>query len=74
MEPFECEQYVRTSSEYATSQSAYLTSGMMITNEVDTFIPVKISNIPEGDMAVKRGARVEAIDGPVGQVDALLMN
>lgn len=75
MEPFECEQYIRTKlPEYLTSQSAYPISGMMITTEVDAYVPVKISNIPAGEMAVKRGARVEAIDGPVGQVDELLMN
>ena len=46
----------------------------MITTEVDTYIPVKLSNIPPGEMAVQRGARVEATDGTVGQVDELLIN
>jgi uncharacterized membrane protein len=75
MKPFECEQYIRTRlPEYLTSQSAYPISGMMITTEVDTYIPVKLSNVPAGEMAVKRGARVEATDGPMGQVDELLIN
>jgi hypothetical protein len=75
MEPFECEQYIRTKlPEYLPSQSAYPISGLMITTEVDTYVPVKISNIPAGEMAVKRGARVEATDGSVGQVDELLIN
>ena len=75
MVPFECEQYIRTNlPEFLPSQSAYHSSGKMITRKIDTFIPVKISNLPQGEMAVKRGARVEATDGSVGQVDELLID
>lgn len=75
MEPFECEQYIRTRlPEYLTTQSVMPVSGMVISRQVDTFVPVKISNIPPGEMAVKRGAQVVATDGPVGQVDELLIN
>lgn len=41
---------------------------------VATFIPLKRQNVPPGELALRRGARVEAIDGYVGQVDELLMN
>jgi hypothetical protein len=42
--------------------------------EVLTFTTVTHQNIPEGELALRRGARVEATDGYVGQVDALLIN
>ena len=75
MEPFECEQYIRTKiPEYLTSQSAFPGTGMVIKTEIDTYVPVKISNVPQGEMAVKRGTRVEATDGTVGQVEELLIN
>ncbi|MEW6028165.1 MAG: hypothetical protein ACOYZ8_12885 [Chloroflexota bacterium] len=41
---------------------------------VTTFIPVKRRNIPQDELALRRGARVEATDGYVGQVDELLIN
>ena len=40
----------------------------------DTYIPVKRQNVPEGELALQRSARVEATDGYVGQVDELLIN
>lgn len=41
---------------------------------VSTFIRVKRQNIPEGELALRRSARVEATDGYVGQVDELLID
>jgi sporulation protein YlmC with PRC-barrel domain len=41
---------------------------------VETYISVKRQNIPLNDLALRRGARVEATDGPVGLVDELLIN
>ncbi len=46
----------------------------MIPVETVTYIPVKHQNIPGYEQAVRRGAQVEATDGPVGQVDELLVN
>ncbi len=37
-------------------------------------IPVKRESTPEGELALRRGARVEATDGHVGRVDELLMD
>jgi sporulation protein YlmC with PRC-barrel domain len=37
------------------------------------YAEVKRQNIPQGELAVRRGARVEATDGYVGQVDELLI-
>jgi uncharacterized membrane protein/sporulation protein YlmC with PRC-barrel domain len=74
MEPFECEQYIRTRlPEYREYPYFYPTFGMT-TRETDAYIPVKILNIAPGEMAVRRGSQVEAKDGPVGQVDELLIN
>lgn len=38
------------------------------------YAAVKRQNIPPGELALRRGARVEATDGYVGQVDELLIN
>jgi uncharacterized membrane protein/sporulation protein YlmC with PRC-barrel domain len=74
MEPFECEQYIRTKlPEYLEFPYYYPGIGIN-TREVDTFIPVKLWNIPPSEMAVRRGAQVEATDGTVGQVEELLIN
>jgi hypothetical protein len=45
-----------------------------VRQEVLTFTTVTRQNIPEGELALRRGARVEATDGYVGQVDELLIN
>jgi len=77
MEPFECEQYIRSKfPEHLEFPYYYPGIGIrgINTSEVDTFIPVKLWNIPPGEMAVRRGAQVEATDGTVGQVDELLIN
>ncbi len=74
MEPFECEQYIRTKLPAYSDYPNFYPGLGVTTREVDTFIPVKLWNIPPGDMAVRRGAQVEATDGTVGQVDELLIN
>jgi len=38
------------------------------------YVPVEHENIPPGELAVHRGAQVEATDGPVGQVDEFLVD
>jgi sporulation protein YlmC with PRC-barrel domain len=37
-------------------------------------LPVRRSAVPEGELAVRRGAHVEATDGHVGQVDEFLVD
>ena len=44
------------------------------TELVTTYIPVQRQNIPQDEVAIRRGARVEATDGDVGQVDGLLID
>jgi hypothetical protein len=38
------------------------------------FVPTRSERIPPGELAVRRGARVEATDGPVGHVCEFLMS
>ena len=42
--------------------------------EMEDYILVEHQNIPRSELAVRRGARVEATDGYIGQVDELLIN
>ncbi len=74
MELFECEEYIRTKLPEYLEYPALYTGFKNYTREVDTFIPVKLRNVPQGESVVKCGAQVEATDGPVGQVDELLIN
>lgn len=39
-----------------------------------TYVPVQHLEIPPGELAVRRGTRVEATDGPVGRVDEFVVN
>lgn len=74
LEPFECEEYIKTKlPEYIDSYQFNSRFGID-TREVDTYIPVKILNISPDEMALRRGAQVEATDGTVGKVDELLIN
>ena len=74
MEPFECEQYMRSQIP-AYLKYPYFYPGIGIdTSAVDTFIPVRLWNIAPSDMPLRRGAQVEATDGSVGQVGELLIN
>jgi hypothetical protein len=38
------------------------------------FIPIEVEQIPAGEFAVKKGAVVEALDGPVGYIDEFLVD
>jgi hypothetical protein len=74
MEPFEYEELVPTTvPHYRSLPSTHQTLGVILEQEV-TYIPVKTDNIPPGELALRRGAQVEATDGHVGQVDELLIN
>jgi sporulation protein YlmC with PRC-barrel domain len=42
--------------------------------ELNTTIPVTHQRIPHGELAVHRGARVEATDGHVGRIDEFLVD
>ncbi len=73
MEPFEYEEYIRTETPGYLSWPYVLPIGLY-PEEVVSYIPVKFQIVPQGELAVRRGARVEATDGYVGQVDELLIN
>jgi uncharacterized membrane protein len=85
MEPFEHEEYISTEIPgYLAWSDISAASGVVpeyavypagiIPEVVETHILVKRQNVPQGELAVRRGARVEATDGYVGQVDELLIN
>lgn len=77
MEPFVYGEYLRTKEP---GNSVYLYWPYMAAEtqwrnpEMETFVLVEHRNIPQGELALKRGARVEATDGYVGLVDELLVN
>ncbi len=75
MEPFEYEEYVCTGVP-TNLVWPYVIPNSPIRDEVGVYVPVKHQNVPPGEMefSVWRGARVEATDGYVGQVDELLIN
>jgi uncharacterized membrane protein/sporulation protein YlmC with PRC-barrel domain len=77
LKPFEVEEIIRTELPGYLVWSDVSTVPVIpgyTTEPVATNITVKRQNIPQGELAVRRGARVEATDGYVGQVDELLIN
>ncbi len=75
MEPFVYEEYVRTGVPTYLVWP-YVIPDSTVKDEVGVFVPVKNHNVPPGEteFSVWRGAKVEATDGYVGQVDELLIN
>jgi len=45
-----------------------------VTSEITVQVPVEHQQIPPGELAVRRGTRVEATDGYVGHVDEFVVN
>ena len=45
-----------------------------VTPEITVQVPVAHQQIPAGELAVRRGTRVEATDGYIGQVDEFVVN
>lgn len=45
-----------------------------VTPEITVKVPVEHLQIPKGELAVRRGTRVEATDGYVGKVDEFVVN
>jgi PRC-barrel domain len=78
MDPFVQTHYVREKVPDSAGSGAY---GMgsyyywpYVTPERTVRIPVEDLQIPPGELAVRRGTRVEATDGYVGKVDEFLVN
>ena len=69
MEPFEFEQYIRVKSpNYEKWQGSmvawpYVLPAHNSTFDEERYIPLEVENTPPGELAVRRGARVEAKDG-----------
>jgi uncharacterized membrane protein/sporulation protein YlmC with PRC-barrel domain len=74
MEPFEVEEYIRAEMPGYQYPPSVLSAMGVANDGLNSYIPVKRQNIPPRELAVRRGARVEATDGYVGQVDELLIN
>jgi uncharacterized membrane protein len=77
MEPFEVKETMQTELPGYIVWSEVTTVPAIpgyTTEPVSTHITVKRQNIPQGESALRRGARVEATDGYVGLVDELLIN
>jgi hypothetical protein len=77
MEAFEYEEYIPTELpgylQWPDPHDVPAIPGYSM-EPVATFIPLKRQNVPPGELALRRGARVEATDGYVGQVDELRIN
>lgn len=77
MEAFEYEEYIPTELpgylQWPDPHDVPAITGYSA-EPVATFIPVKRQNVPPGELALRRGARVEATDGYVGRVDELLID
>ena len=80
MPPFEVEEYIQTQLPDYMMRDDYVVWPYFcppqgfVPEDVDAYIPVRHENTPLGELAVHRGAKVEATDGPLGQVDELLVN
>ena len=74
MELLEVEEYRRSEIPGYLYWPYVVSSVPYMSDTVETYIPVKRKNVPPGELALRRGARVEATDGYVGQVDELLIN
>jgi sporulation protein YlmC with PRC-barrel domain len=73
MDPFEVEEYIR--SERPTYQYLpYAFPVQPVEQKVASYVLVKNRNVPHGEIAVWRGAKVEATDGYIGLVDEVLIN
>ncbi len=65
--------YERRSVPYTLYSSGdYMIGPTMIME--DDFVPIPHEQVPEGELAVHPGARVEAADGPIGRVDEFLLD
>ncbi len=71
LQPFIETDYVQVRVPSPTSGIYYMMPDLY--SEVET-LPVKHKAIPADELAVRRGALVEATDGPVGRVDEFLVD
>jgi hypothetical protein len=74
LEPFEVEEYKRSEMPGYLYWPHVQPAVVDMSDEVEIYVPVKRQNVPAGELALQRGARVAATDGYVGQVDKLLID
>ena len=82
MEPFILTEYVKEDLPDARSErlanvgmgSYMLWPYVIPARTTSTRIPVEEEQVPPGELAVRRGARVEAKDGHIGRLDEFMMN
>jgi len=74
MQPFEYEDYIHTKLPSYDVYPYVTPDPMLAPQERETWAPLQKQNIPTDESAVWRGARVEATDGYVGQLDELLID
>jgi hypothetical protein len=80
MEPFIRTEFVEEKVPAYAEYRGGMYSGMgayympYVTPEITVQIPVEHQQIPPGELAVRRGTRVEATDGYVGKVDEFVVN
>ncbi len=81
MEPFVYQEYIHVKSPFHKEwRDSYLIWPYVPAfeeedrEEEDRYVKAKHKNIPLAELAVRRGARVEAADGYIGQVEELLVN
>jgi hypothetical protein len=77
MDPFLYKEYIPTDFPGYLSWPYVLpaqSGANRVRQEALNFTTVTHRNLPEGELALRRGAHVEATDGYVGQVDELLLN
>ncbi len=71
-------EYVREKlpySDFYAGESALLTTSLAAhARRVPTYVPVTVTQMPHGEIAVRRGAHVAAEDGPIGTVDDFLID
>ena len=76
MEPFIAKRYIQKetreypSSFYGGEGPSYMKAYVFAADTV----PIEVERVPPGELAVHRGASVEATDGRVGQVDEFLVD
>jgi hypothetical protein len=83
MDPFVQTRFVEEKVPYRAASYGYGSGGYGMANayywpyvspEGTVRVPVEYQQIPPGELAVRRGTRVEATDGPVGRVDEFVVN
>jgi sporulation protein YlmC with PRC-barrel domain len=80
LDPFIKKEYVENKVPYTDSRASNMAYGMgtffwpYVTADLKVKVPVKQKAIPPEELALRRGARVEATDGYIGKVDEFLVD